>query len=43
MPLTISDEDQPTDEHGSRFRVIIILPEFVKRLIERIRRWIGGA
>jgi hypothetical protein len=43
MPLTISDEDQPDRTDGSRFRVIVYLPRFIERLIERLRRWIGGA
>jgi hypothetical protein len=35
------DDDQPPGPGGPRFRVF--LPAFLKRLIERLRRWIGGA
>ena len=44
MPLTISDQDQQPDRaDGSRFRVIVYLPAFLERLIERLRRRFGGA
>jgi hypothetical protein len=42
MPLTISDEDQPTHKHGTHFRVVVFMPAFVERLIERLRCWIGA-
>ena len=35
MPLTISDQDQTGRADGSRFRVIVYLPRFVERLIEK--------
>jgi hypothetical protein len=38
MFLTISDQDQPDRADGSRFRVIVYLPRFVERLIERLMR-----
>jgi hypothetical protein len=39
MPLTISDQDQTDHADDSRFRVIVYLPAFLERLIERLRRW----
>ena len=43
MFLTLSDQDQTDRAGGSRFRVIVYLPAFLERLIERLRRRFGGA
>ena len=48
MPLTINDEvDHPTRADGPRFRVIVLPPASVERLIGRLigrlLRWVGGA
>jgi hypothetical protein len=45
MPLTIlPDDDEPDDRPDRpRFRVIVLLPEWVERLIEKlVRLWIGA-
>ena len=44
MPLTIlSDDDEPKDRPaGERVRVIVILPQWLEKLIEKVRRWIGA-
>jgi hypothetical protein len=38
MFLTISDEDKPALPNGPHFRVIVIWPECVKRLVRYWRR-----
>ena len=38
MFLTISDQDETDRADGAGFRVIVILPAFLERLIERLRR-----
>ena len=45
MPLLLfDDDDQPPGPAASRFRVLVLLPDSLKRLIERIRRrLLGGA
>jgi len=40
MPLVIlADEDQPALPNGPHFRVVVLVPEFIKRLIEKLRRY----
>jgi hypothetical protein len=39
MNLTLPDEDKPARSNGPHFRVIVLLPEFVERLIEKLGRY----
>jgi hypothetical protein len=45
MPLMLfDDDDRLPSPGGPRFRVLVLLPAFLKRLIERLRRRLfGGA
>jgi hypothetical protein len=43
MNLTLPEEDQPTLPNATRFRVIVLLPAFIERLIEKLRQRFGGA
>jgi hypothetical protein len=38
MFLTISDEDKPAGPNGPHFRVFVILPECIKRLVRFLIR-----
>jgi hypothetical protein len=42
MFLTIPDGDQPASPNGPHFRVRVLLPEFVGRLIDRLVRFFNG-
>lgn len=43
-PMILSDDDETDDcPERPRFRVIVLLPEWVGRLIDKlVRRWIGA-
>jgi len=43
MPLVIlADEDRQAAPNGPRLRVIVLVPEFAERLIERLIRLLTG-
>ena len=43
MPIVIfTDEDQPPAPDEPHFRVVVLVPEFVKRLIGRLVRLLTG-
>lgn len=41
MPLMIPDDEQDADPHAPPFRVSVLIPEFVKRLINRLVRFLS--
>lgn len=41
MPLMISDDDPPSGPDGSHFRVFVFIPEFVRKLFDRLVRFLS--
>ena len=39
MNLTLPDEDEPALPNGPHFRVVVLVPEFVERLIGKLLRY----